>query len=264
VNAAIVGTLIKNGALTLDDTGLFELWTADDRDEIALADLMAMSSGLAFNEDYGDVTDVTRMLYLEADMPAFAADKPLVAEIGENFYYSSGTAVMLARIWQNIFEDPQASLRWPHEALFGPLGMTSAVLETDARGNYVGSSYLYATARDWARFGQFMLQGGAWNGEQILPPGYVDWMRDPAPASEGEYGRGQVWLHGPRSTTPEDQHSDTGYTLPADAYWFLGHDGQTTTIIPSENLVVVRMGLTPEKVGYKPQGLVQALVEALN
>lgn len=264
VNAAIIGTLIREGRLELTDTGLFEAWTVDDRDEIALADLMAMSSGLAFNEDYGDVTDVTRMLYLEPDMAAFAADKPLVAAIGENFYYSSGTAVMLARIWQNMFDDPQAALAWPHEALFRPLGMTSAVLEADARGTFVGSSYLYATPRDWARFGQFLLQDGVWNGEAILPPGHVAWMRDPAPASNGEYGRGQLWLHGPRAATPEEQHPDTGFDLPDDAYWMLGHDGQTTTVVPSENLVVVRMGLTPSKLGYKPQGLVQAVIAALN
>ncbi|MBO6716861.1 MAG: serine hydrolase [Rhizobiaceae bacterium] len=263
VNAAIIGAAVADGRIELERTGLFELWETDDRDEIALADLMSMSSGLAFNEDYGDVTDVTRMLYLEPDMASFAADKPLVAAIGENFYYSSGTAVMLSRIWQNTFDDPQTALEWPRRALFGPLGMDSAILETDARGTLVGSSYLYATARDWARFGQFMLQGGVWNGNAILPPGYVDWMRDPAPASDGAYGRGQLWLHGPRGTTPEDQHSDTGFTLPADAYWFLGHDGQTTTVVPSANLVVVRMGLTPQKLGYKPQGLVQALVEAL-
>ncbi|MCC0043400.1 MAG: serine hydrolase [Brucellaceae bacterium] len=263
VNAAIAGTIINAGNLDVADRSLLEIWSSDDRDEIALADLMAMSSGLEFNEDYGDVTDVTRMLYLEPDMASFASDKPLVAAVGEHFNYSSGTAVMLSRIWQNTFDDPQAALRWPHEALFGRLGMTSAVLETDARGTYAGSSYLYANAHDWARFGQFLLQNGVWNGQLVLPPGFVEWMHEEAPASEGGYGRGQVWLHGPRGNTPEDQHSDTGFTLPDDAYWMLGHDGQTTTIIPSEGLVVVRLGLTPSKLGYKPQAMVQALVAAL-
>ncbi|MBO6902426.1 MAG: serine hydrolase [Rhizobiaceae bacterium] len=263
VNAAIAGTIIKVGNLDVAERSLLEIWSSDNRDEIALADLMSMSSGLEFNEDYGDVTDVTRMLYLEPDMAAFASDKPLVAAIGEHFNYSSGTAVVLSRIWQNMFDDPQEALRWPHEALFGPLGMTSAVLETDARGTYVGSSYLYANAHDWARFGQFLLQNGVWNGQLVLPSGFLEWMREDAPASDGDYGRGQLWLHGPRGTTPQDQHPDTGFTLPNDAYWLLGHDGQTTTVIPSEGLVVVRLGLTPSKLGYKPQALVQALAAAL-
>ena len=144
-----------------------------------------------------------------------------------------------------------------------PLLMMSVLRATDARGAFVGSSYLYANAHDWARFGQFLLQNGVWNGQLVLPPGFVEWMHEEAPASEGGYGRGQVWLHGPRGNTPEDQHSDTGFTLPDDAYWMLGHDGQTTTIIPSEGLVVVRLGLTPSKLGYKPQAMVQALVAAL-
>ena len=87
-------------------------------------------------------------------------------------------------------------------------------------------------------------------------------MREPAPASAG-YGRGHVWLHGPRGDTPEGTGPDDGYDLPDDAFWMLGHDGQTTTIIPSRGLVVVRMGLTPSNQGYKPQALVAALVGAL-
>src|SRR5690606_29971883 len=124
-----------------------------------------MSSGLEFNEDYGSVTDVTRMLYLEPDMAAFAADKPLVAVPGERFSYSSGTTALLSRIWQDAFIAPQEALAWPRQELFAPLGMASAVFETDARGTFVGSSYLYATARDWARFGEFLRKDGEWNGE---------------------------------------------------------------------------------------------------
>src|SRR5690606_14758015 len=163
VTAAIIGTLVRDGRLSLDQDGLLEEWNGDERGAITLADLMAMSSGLEFNEDYGSVTDVTRMLYLEPDMAAFAASKPAVAAQGERFSYSSGTTVLLSRIWQEAFDDPEEGLRWPREALFDPLGMRSAVLEADARGTYVGSSYLYATARDWARFGELLRRGGEWN-----------------------------------------------------------------------------------------------------
>jgi CubicO group peptidase (beta-lactamase class C family) len=261
VNAAIIGTVLREGKLALDQAGLFEGWNGDERAEISLADLLAMSSGLVFNEDYGDVTDVTRMLYVEPDMAAFAAAKPLGGAVGQTFNYSSGTAVILSRIWQNAVG--QAALSWPREKLFGPLGMTSAVLEADASGTFVGSSYMYATALDWARFGEFLLRDGVWNGQRLLPEGYVAFMRDPTPASGGSYGRGQVWLNGPSAGTAEGEDPDAGFDLPQDAFWMLGHDGQSTAIIPSKELVVVRLGLTPSDLGYKSQRLVEALTLVL-
>jgi CubicO group peptidase (beta-lactamase class C family) len=261
VTAALIGTLVKEGRMDVDRRGLFEDWADDGRSEISVADLMAMSSGLEFNEDYGDVTDVTRMLYLEPDMAGFAAAKPLVRPVGTTFSYSSGTTVLLSRLWQDVVGDPDQALIWPREALFGPLGMTSAVMETDARGTFAGSSYMYATAHDWARFGQFLAQDGVWNGEELLPPDFVAWMREPAPASNGEFGRGQVWLHGPLAGTPQGQDPDAGFELPDDTFWLLGHDGQSVAVVPSKRLVVVRLGLTPSKLGYKPQALLEALAK---
>jgi CubicO group peptidase (beta-lactamase class C family) len=261
VNAAIVGTLVKDGKMAVDNKGLFKPWKADGRAAISLADMMAMSSGLEFNEDYGDVADVTRMLYLEPDMAGFAEAKPLSGEVGKVFSYSSGTAVMLSRLWQDAIGDKTKALAWPRTALFEPLGMRSAVLETDEQGTFVGSSYLYATAHDWARFGLFLLQGGAWNGNQILPAGFVDWMREPAPASK-VYGKGQLWIEGPGDEERPGAGAAAG--LPKDIYWMEGHDGQTVAIIPSEQLVVVRLGLTPAKLGYRPQTMVGALVKALH
>ncbi|TGT74440.1 class C beta-lactamase-related serine hydrolase [bacterium M00.F.Ca.ET.159.01.1.1] len=261
VNAAIVGTLVKDGKMAVDGKGLFKPWKADGRAAISLADMMAMSSGLEFNEDYGDVADVTRMLYLEPDMASFAEAKPLTGEVGKVFSYSSGTAVMLSRLWQDAIGDKAKALAWPRTALFQPLGMKSAVLETDEQGTFVGSSYLYATAHDWARFGQFLLQGGTWNGNQILPTGFVDWMREPASASK-VYGKGQLWIEGPGDE--ENTGAGAAAGLPKDIYWMEGHDGQTVAIVPSEQLVVVRLGLTPAKFGYRPQVMVGALVKALH
>ena len=261
VNAAIIGTLVKDGKIAITDKGLFAPWKADGRAAISLADMMAMSSGLEFNEDYGDVADVTRMLYLEPDMAGFAESKPLTAEVGKVFSYSSGSAVMLSRLWQEAIGDKAKALMWPRTALFEPLGMHSAVLETDEQGTFVGSSYLYATAHDWARFGQFLLQGGVWSGNQVLPAGFVDWMREPAPASK-VYGKGQLWIEAPGDEDSPGAGVAAG--LPRDTYWMEGHDGQTVTIIPSEQLVVVRLGLTPAKLGYRPQTMVGALVTALH
>ncbi len=168
--------------------------------------------------------------------------------------------MILSRIWQNAVGDKATALAWPRKALFGPLGMGSAVVETDEAGTFVGGTYLYATPRDWARFGQFLLQGGMWNGKQILPKSYVRMMHTASKANPA-YGEGMVWMDGPATVVkPGD---DLKYGLPQDAYWLWGYDGQTVTVIPSQNLVVVRMGLTPDRLDYKPQRLVAALVKVL-
>ena len=262
VNAAIIGTLIKAGKLSLDQSGLLPEWKGDGRAAIKLSDLMAMSSGLEFNEDYGvnGVSDVLRMLYLETDMAGFAAGKPLVHDVGQTWSYSSGTSVLLSRIWQNAVGVD--ALSYPKKTLFDPIGMTSAIMEPDEHGTFVGSSYLYATARDWARFGLFMLREGVWNGNEILPAGYVDWMHEPVPDSKGGYGKGQVRIWGPEGDQAAHE-LDVRLGLPSDTFWFEGHDGQTVTVIPSKDLVIVRMGLTPIELGYLPQGLVAAVMKAV-
>ena len=260
VTAALVGTLMREGRLGFGDTRLFPEWGGDARAGISLSDLMAMSSGLAFNEAYGSVSDVTRMLYLEPDMARFAAAQPQHHAAGTKFSYASGTTVLLSRLWQGALADPAQALAYPRMALFGPLGMRTAVMEADARGTFVGSSYMHASARDWARFAQLLLDDGMWAGRRLLPTGFVGMQRQPAPAASGRYGRGQVWLRGPRGALPADQDADTGFTLPADTFWMLGHDGQSIALVPSRNLAVVRLGLTPSRLGYRPQALLQAVL----
>ena len=259
VTAALVGLQIADGKLSLQQQGF---WPAGDpRARIALADLMAMSSGLNYNEGYGDVSDVTRMLYLEPDMAGYTHSQPLLHAPGTVWNYSSGTTVLMSRIWQQAAGAHALAL--PQQRLFAPLGMSSAVLEADARGNLVGSSYLYATAQDWARYGQFLLQDGVWNGQRLLPDGYVAWMQKVAPASGGQYGQGQVWRWGPEGSTPEGQNPDLPFKLPADTYWMEGHDGQSVAIVPSRDLVVVRLGLTPARMAYYPQAMLAAILKAL-
>lgn len=260
VSAALIGAAIKQNYLNLDDAALFDQWADDDRALITLSDMMGMASDLKWNEGYGDVSDVTRMLYLVPDMAAFAMGLPLddasPEAIGENFNYSSGTTVMLSQILQNRLKDDASA--FPSKALFEPLGMASAVLETDAKGTFVGSSYMYANARDWARFGQLMLQRGVWNGRSLLPIGFVDWMSEAHPASNGLYGRGQVWL------SPPGERSETAANpLPEGTFWAAGHDGQSIAVIPEKNLVIVRLGLTPSSLGFKPANLAQAIISAV-
>jgi CubicO group peptidase (beta-lactamase class C family) len=251
VNAALVGMAIKDGKLSLDQKDLFPQWAGDARAEISVADLMAMSSGLEFNEDQGLVADPARMEFLERDAAAFARDHALVAAPGMKFHYGSGSSVLLARIWQNAIG--AAARSYPQERLFKPLGMTSAVLESDPSGTFLGEGFLYANAHDWARFGELLRLGGVWNGQQLLSPGFVDYMRSPTPASdEGQgpvYGRGQVWLA-----------RGQGFDLPADTFMLEGHLRQVIAIIPSRKLVILRMGLTREDIGYSVAKLLHAIV----
>ena len=257
VNAALIGRLMLSGRISYDDTHLLPQWGNDPRGGIKLSDLMGMESGLAFNEDYGAVADVTRMLYLDPDMVSLPASAPLVAAPGRDFHYSSGTALLLSRIWMNKAGDPRAAFDYPRDALFGPLGMTSAVFEADERGTFVGSSYLYATGHDWARFGQFLLQDGVWNGQRLLPEGFVAMMRTPTASSGGDYTQGQAWLAGPGGETSAE------FGLPQDTFWLQGHDGQSVAIIPSANLVFVRMGLTPSWLRYRPQVMLKEILNTL-
>jgi CubicO group peptidase (beta-lactamase class C family) len=259
VMAGVIGMLIKDGKLKLDQA---DLWPGakDGREHIRVADLLAMSSGLQWNEAYGAVSDVTGMLYLQPDMAAFARAQPLAHPVGEVWSYSSGTAVILSRIAQeSAGEDISMFI---DTRLFDPLGMTSATLESDEHGTPVGSSYMYATARDWARYGQFLLQDGVWQGQNLLPSGYVKMMATPVAASRGQYGQGQTWLWGSDAATP-GVNPDTAFGIPADTFWLSGHDGQYTAIIKSRQLVIVRQGLTPYAAGYSPQPLVKAVLEAL-
>lgn len=258
VNAALLGRLMLEGRLSPSQSNLFADWKADERSKITVAELLAMQSGLKFNEDYGDVTDVTRMLFLEPNMARFAASFPLAANPGEKFNYSSGTAVLLSHILMNTLGDRWRALSFPSTALFDPLGMRSAVLETDETGIFVGSSYMYATARDWARFALLLLNDGVWNGARILPEGYVKSMGTPSSASNGSYGQVQSWIDGP------GDEPDSKYGLPEDTFWMLGHDGQSIAIIPSRKIAVVRLGLTPSRLGYRSQVLVKKVVDALS
>jgi CubicO group peptidase (beta-lactamase class C family) len=263
VTAGVIGMLIKDGKLSLDQAGFWP--GTDGRERIRLSDLLAMSSGLQWNEAYGAVSDVTSMLYLQTDMAGFARSQPLAHPPGEVWLYSSGTAVILARIAQEAQAQSAGQTHdlatFINNRLFTPIGMTTATIEPDEHGTLVGSSYMYATARDWARYGEFLLQDGVWQGQQLLPAGYVAMMATPVAASKGQYGKGQTWLWGSDAATP-GVNPDAAFGIPPDTFWMSGHDGQNIAIIKSRQLVIVRLGLTPYVAGYSPQPLVKAILAA--
>ncbi len=256
---ALVGILVKDGRLSLDGAARVDGWsgTRDARTRITLDHLMHMSSGLRFDEGMtSPLTDVTSMLLRSPDMAAFAADRPLEVAPGARWQYSSGTSIIIARIMRNALDDEEYR-RFPRAALFDPLGMRSAVLETDSSGTFVGSSFMYATARDWARFGLLYLKDGMWNGERLLPEGWVEYTRRPAPADpQAAYGA-HFWLRIPAEF--DKAHA----AVPGDAFHAVGHEGQFVTIIPSRRVVIVRLGKTRYRQAWDQGAFVRGVLTAL-
>jgi CubicO group peptidase (beta-lactamase class C family) len=240
---ALVGIAVQDGKLAVAEKNLLPEWRepSDPRREITLDQLLRMTSGLGFNEDYADhSSDVIQMLFVRGDKAGFAAAKPLEHTPGTHWHYSGGTSNILAKILRQRFVDEREYLRFPRERLFEPLGMRSAVLEPDETGNFVGSSFMYASARDWARLGLLFLRDGAWGGRQLLPQGWVAYSLTPTQAApEAQYGA-HVWLKLPDSPQLGEP------PLPEDAYYMLGYDEQVVTVVPSRDLVIVRLGLTRE------------------
>ncbi len=237
VTNALVGMLVKDGKLSVEKPTGFAEWQADDRRRITLDHLLRMSSGLKFEENYGNVSDATKMLFLEKSAGGYALKSPLGGEPGQPWYYSSGTTNMLQELIRRQFPTHAAYLNFPHQRLFRKIGMTSAVLEPDPSGTYVGSSFLFATARDWAKFGQLFAQDGVYNGERLLPEGWAAYSSRETPGSDSRYAA-QFWIY-PRQ-----------WGLPADTFMANGFEGQFVVIVPSKNLVIVRLGCTPDEQNF--------------
>lgn len=240
---ALVGVLVRQGRLALDEPLQVPEWATvgDPRGAITLRQALQMSSGLRFSESYGNpLGDVLWMLFGTGDAAHFAAGKPLAAPSGTRWSYASGTTNIIARALRRaVGGGDEDYWLFPRRALFEPLGMASAVLEPDAAGNFVGSSFMLATAQDWARFGTLYLQDGIWGDKRVLPEGWVTFSAAPAPvAPDGVYAA-HFWRR-----LGKDAYAPSGEEgLPADAYHAIGHEGQIMTIIPSRRLVVVRLGL---------------------
>jgi CubicO group peptidase (beta-lactamase class C family) len=234
----MTGMLVEQGVVALDDDGLRPEWT-DERAEITIEQLLRQTSGLEWDETYDLGTPITRMLYLEPDMAEYVAGQPLAHEPGTVQQYSSGNTNLLCSV---LVERTGLGADLPRQLLLGPLGLTSAVFEPDAAGTPVCSSYLWATPRDWAAIGQFALQNGEWNGEQLLP---VDWMARTLTVEDVEEtddpGNGMSWR---TNAMLDGELRWPG--LPEDTYYASGHDGQKLLVVPSEDLVVVRLGFTPD------------------
>jgi CubicO group peptidase (beta-lactamase class C family) len=240
----LVALLVADGVLDRNMAAPVPEWQqpGDARGAISLAQLLQMSSGLDFDETYAPGSDATDMLFASFSAAAVAAAAPLAHEPGSHWSYSSGTSNILARIVRDaVGGSEQAIYDFIHSRLYTPLGITSMVIEPDASGSPVGSSFSYATARDWARLGQFWLQDGTWNGKRLLPAGWMEWSTAPAPAApRGEYGA-QFWLNAGKDGK---NHAYPG--LPTNAYFANGFNDQVIGVFPDQQTVVVRLGFTTD------------------
>jgi len=257
---ALTGVLVGRGLLARDAPVPIPEWqqAGDPRAAITLDHLLHMSSGLAFDEGMtGPRSDVVQMLFQQPDASAFAIDKTLRNPPGTHWDYSSGTTNILARVMRNVLPASEYAA-FPRRALFDRIGMSSAVLETDAAGTFVGSSYMYATARDWARFGVLYLQDGVWNGERVLPEKWVKYSFSPAPADRAHQYGAHFWLQVPEGYAGADPR------LPVSAFHAAGHEGQFVTIVPSRALVIVRLGLTRYGGAWDHAAFVREVLSALD
>ena len=257
VTNALVGTLVKDGKLDLNGSASVAEWKNDDRKNITLNNLMQGSSGLEWNESYFLPGDFHNMFTHSDDKGGYAASKKPRYKPNEVFKYSSGTANLISKIIRHTVGD-SLYYRYPYENFFYRIGMYHALLEPDASGTFVGSSYGYASARDWARFGLLFMNDGVWNGERILPEGWVKYSSTPMPAAPiGQYGA-LWWLNaGAKNNPGKSYHPE----LPHDEYAAEGFEGQMVMIIPSRKLVVVRLGISHHQSGIIP--LVQKIIRVL-
>lgn len=235
VTGTIYGILQSQGKLDINDKAPIDLWEDDERANITINDLLHMNSGLAWNEDYNTISDVSKMLFLAKDMSIAQKEKELAGKTNESWNYSSGTSNLLSGILRSYFNSHQEYLDFWYTNLIDRIGMYSMLIETDLNGNYVGSSYGWATPRDWAKFGLLYLHKGNWNGDQLFDESWVDYVTTPTATSNGQYGA-HFWLNA-GGVYPE---------APTDLYSANGYQGQRVFIIPSKELVIVRMGLAEE------------------
>ena len=235
LTATYFGILQKQGKIDIMKPAPIDEWATDERSKITINDLLHMNSGLEWEEDYGKISDVTEMLFQAEDMTKSQAEKPAKYKPNSHWYYSSGTTNLLSGILRKQFKTHQEYLDFWYSALLDKIGMNSALVETDMAGNFVGSSYGWATTRDWAKFGLLYLNKGNWNGEQLFDESWAKYVATPTNGSNGKYGA-HFWLNA-NGDFPD---------VPKDFYRCSGYQGQIVAIIPSKDLVVVRMGLNED------------------
>jgi len=248
IMSTVFGIMQTQGKINVLDKAPVAAWKNDERKEITFNDLLHMNSGLEWDENYNEISDVTKMLFLEKDMTKIQAEKPLVGMPNESWNYSSGTSNLISGLIRSQFNTHQEYLDYWYKEFIDKIGMNSMVIETDMTGNYVGSSYAWATPRDWAKFGLLYLNKGNWNGQQLFDATWVDYITTPTNGSKGTYG-GHFWLNA------EGQFPD----VPKNMFFADGYQGQFVFIFPDQDLVVVRMGLSHININDFLKGILESI-----
>ena len=252
VTAVLIGMLVADGRLALDESPPIDHWqrAGEPRGEITLRQLLQMRSGLRHEENADPIHESSevRMMFLDGrdDMAAWAEAQPLAHSPGAVFRYSTATTVILADVAARLLapeggpsDRQQALADFLDARLAVPLGLDSMVAEYDAAGTMVAGSAIWADARDWARFGDFLRNGGSAGGVQVVPRGWVDFMKSESPRAP-DYGA-QLWLNRPSGQERDVLWAEQG---PDTAFAALGHLGQVLYVSPEQGLTVVRLGRT--------------------
>lgn len=251
ITGTLFGILQKQQKFDIYKPAPFAEWQNDSRKNITTNDLLHMNSGLEWEEQYDRICDATQMLFQEEDMTQSQLTKPAIFKPNTHWNYSSGTTNLLSGILRKQFKTHQEYLDFWYSALIDKIGMHSMLIESDMAGNYVGSSYGWATTRDWSKLGLLYLHNGNWNGEQIFDPNWAKYVATPTHTSNGRYGA-QFWLNA----------SGHFPDVPRDMYYCSGFQGQMVVIIPSMQMVIVRMGLN-EETKFDFNGLLSGIVNSV-
>ncbi len=251
ITATLVGIAVRQGLLDLAAGAPVPEWRqpADPRAAITLNDLLWMSSGL-----WSEGSNTNAMYFGGQDVISSATTTHLEAEPGTRWKYANNDTLLLLRSLRAVLDDDARYLRFPYDELFRPLGMHHTWMETDHLGNFIGSSQVYTTARDLARFGLLYANDGVWQGQRLLPEGWTDFVATPAPSrppEPGELGYGaQFWL------------LDQLDGIPPGTYTSMGNKGQFVTVVPGRNLVIVRTGVDPQGSRFDIGAFVRDVVAA--
>ena len=257
---ALIGILVRQGRLAVGAPAPVPAWRdpSDPRHAITVEQLMRMTSGLALDETNSGFDPASRMLFIEPDMAGFAEAAALAAPPGTRYHYSSPSTLILSRIIRDAVGGRAEDVRgFAERELFAPLGMQRVTLEFDVTGTQVGSTYMYATARDWARFGLLYAEDGIAGGRRILPEGWVDYSASPTPGSRDGYAAGFFTNRG----ESEFGRLRVRGGMPADSFFASGTQGQRIVVAPARGLVVVRLGRSQDWATFDIRGLIRLIAD---